>query len=1195
MTKDELEAIVRAEEARRAAAASPQEAATAVPEEEPQADAPDAPEAETSVLGDMATGAMDTVKGIAGGVYDGVEETLETVQWAGEAIGEKLTDGNDMYWTEDDGFEWLTQEEAKARTDIPGWQTKKLFGDGGHIDVPDLSENETVVGGLTRGIAQFATGYALLGKQAAVGKSVIAKGMTGGAVTDFVAFDAHEDRFADFLEQSTPVKGPIIEYLKADPEDSIAEGKLKNALEGLGLGVGAEMFVRGLSRAFRTSKAIEVKSGTEAATKSMNEEMAKVIDEMPEDMQLELFDEVSDPNIGIKAAGPSGVYKAGDAPRQPKAPEADTREVAGGVTQHNAKDVPKVDPKKPVDTGGLTRALEDEIEHRKMNPGGAYLKGEATGDLFNFDKMDSDISVKEVINMATDDIKAFGIKDRTTFDAIYDDAKVMLSDAVDVSPEVIDSSLRTLAKQAEDQQATVIAGKMLVQSLSRRVEDVAEKITFGRATDEDYNLMLKLQSRLVETSGNLKSVITGAAQTTAAGRIRTHDILTDAELSAMDIAKQLNDNIEGAGGRDAINKLAQAIQMNKNAKGGANGLMRISEGIKGPMGVINEVYINAILSGPKTHMINMASNAFHTALLPAEKMLGGALTANMDMVKEGARQYMGITLAVKDALKVAGTAWKSGRNVIDPEASILEANGNDFHAIKSRRTDVVGTLINTLGTVIRLHSRALLTSDEFFKQINYRASVYSRAMTEAGELVSQGKLPKKDASDWVQRKMDASVHKDGSATSQADLDFAREATFTQDLRKGSLSAGIQRMTNTHPALKLVLPFVRTPVNIVKASFQRTPGLNFLSKTMNADLRSADQSVRARAYGKLATGSLMWTTAVIAANEGKITGGGPTDPNARKLLMETGWRPYSIVINQPDGSKKYVEYRRMDPFGMFFGIAADITEIGGQIGEQDMSELVGGASIALANNLTSKTYLQGITEAVNAISDPERYGEGFVEGYASSLLPMSSLMREIRKADDPYMRDVNSLLDAVKNTVPGYSDALPLRRSWITGEPVVYPKGWGQDMVSPLGEAFASMNPVYEGTWKADPVLDELAKLDFGFTPPPRKVMGVDLTPEQYSRFVELNGTVRNGRYTMYQRLEAEFKKETYKGYPSEADPDLDPRIKVVKKVTIAYRKLAKAQLLEEYPELTEEVRGRAQKAVSNRDQRLHGIATLGQQ
>ncbi len=30
-------------------------------------------------------------------------------------------------------------------------------------------------------------------------------------------------------------------------------------------------------------------------------------------------------------------------------------------------------------------------------------------------------------------------------------------------------------------------------------------------------------------------------------------------------------------------------------------------------------------------------------------------------------------------------------------------------------------------------------------------------------------------------------------------------------------------------------------------------------------------------------------------------------------METGWRPYSFVIKQPDGTVKYVEYKRLDPF------------------------------------------------------------------------------------------------------------------------------------------------------------------------------------------------------------------------------------------------------------------------------------------
>lgn len=82
--------------------------------------------------------------------------------------------------------------------------------------------------------------------------------------------------------------------------------------------------------------------------------------------------------------------------------------------------------------------------------------------------------------------------------------------------------------------------------------------------------------------------------------------------------------------------------------------------------------------------------------------------------------------------------------------------------------------------------------------------------------------------------------------------------------------------------------------------------------MMEDLRSGDARRVAAARGKLTVGSIMWGAAIVAASEGTLTGRGPSDPNQRKLLMETGWRPYSFVLTGEYGGKRYVDYSRLEP-------------------------------------------------------------------------------------------------------------------------------------------------------------------------------------------------------------------------------------------------------------------------------------------
>ena len=108
-----------------------------------------------------------------------------------------------------------------------------------------------IAGGLAEGITQFAAGLipggfavGLLGK---VGKAAslvkftdktakTIKGISTGAVADFVAFDGHEARLSDLLSEHTDLLYPVTEYLKSDQEDSEFEGRIKNVIEGGAIG-----------------------------------------------------------------------------------------------------------------------------------------------------------------------------------------------------------------------------------------------------------------------------------------------------------------------------------------------------------------------------------------------------------------------------------------------------------------------------------------------------------------------------------------------------------------------------------------------------------------------------------------------------------------------------------------------------------------------------------------------------------------------------------------------------------------------------------------------------------------------------------------------------------------------------------------------------------------------------------------------
>ncbi|WP_392553272.1 hypothetical protein RHO14_05275 [Orbus wheelerorum] len=114
-----------------------------------------------------------------------------------------------------------------------------------------VPEAQTVSGALAHGISQFLVGFLPTSKALKFIKPIkkmgtLTKGMIAGGVADFAVFVPHEERLSNLIQSFPELQNPITEYLKASPDDSAAEGRLKNALEGLLLGALVEPFVHSL-------------------------------------------------------------------------------------------------------------------------------------------------------------------------------------------------------------------------------------------------------------------------------------------------------------------------------------------------------------------------------------------------------------------------------------------------------------------------------------------------------------------------------------------------------------------------------------------------------------------------------------------------------------------------------------------------------------------------------------------------------------------------------------------------------------------------------------------------------------------------------------------------------------------------------------------------------------------------------------
>ena len=126
------------------------------------------------------------------------------------------------------------------------------------IQLGEVPEPETISGALTRGVSQFLIGFIPVSKTLKFIKPIskmgeLGKGAIAGGITDFTVFAPHEERLSNLVQSFKELQNPVTEYLQADPDDSAAEGRLKNVLEGLLIGGLAEPFAHSL-RALKYSR-----------------------------------------------------------------------------------------------------------------------------------------------------------------------------------------------------------------------------------------------------------------------------------------------------------------------------------------------------------------------------------------------------------------------------------------------------------------------------------------------------------------------------------------------------------------------------------------------------------------------------------------------------------------------------------------------------------------------------------------------------------------------------------------------------------------------------------------------------------------------------------------------------------------------------------------------------------------------------
>lgn len=1136
-----------------------------------------------AVASDVGTGLKEAVPQVLRGAQQGLNSMSDVTYGIATWLNENVID----------------LDSAILGTKAPETNNLK-FGEGLMPSKP-----ESITGTLVGGVSQFLTGFVTggralqamgIGKAATMGGAV-AQGMAKGAFADAAAFDPHEERFSNLIEQFPSLSNPVTEYLAADPTDSAAEGRFKNAVEGLALGGLVDSLFHGI-RAIKLKRAGDLDGAVKALDDA--EKAGVQVDEAPLRDAPEPEAKPADGAATAPKEGEDqlGLNLEGGGPR-PDSPRETFGDKEGDVKPGDmAADIPpkKATPEaaefKPakkiveVDDTALREIATASINEKTWGQG-RNISGIRTDLMESAEDITQTMAALRTVYREEAARAIGGNADGVrSWDNVRRNAD-SLADLIGDDPRILVQRMQAIHKETFHADAELKLYRDMLVTVNDRLVQISNVVADPLGGTGKYATRAEAYADFAkhyELMANMQLMYKGI-QTNFA---RTMNAM---KLTANVRKGVLPANVDDifAGGAREIQKKARLIATNAdNVKGN----LQLTRGgfLNKMLGTVNEYWINSILSGPKTHLVNILSNTVNAAFIPSERIIAGALHFDSPQGRaefmEGALTFAGYAAEFKDAVSMAYKAFKKGDPILDPTHGGVEHRA-EISALNYGISDpALSMTVNGLGNVVRLPSRFLTAEDEFFKQLTYRSAIRAQAWRE-GATNGLWRDPKAMAAHVAQR-LDESIDAAGNAKNADALALARETTFTQDLtaatHSGNRTLGqtLQGATAAHPGLRLIMPFVRTPTNIMRQVWNHTPGLNLLRKQYSDDIMGANgQRAQMRAQAQLMTGGLLWGAAASNAMEGNITGGGPTDPTIRKALEQTGWRPYSVRVTGEDGKVKYLAYNRFDPFGMFFGLAADYVETAGAWPEKDLEETAAKVVTALAKNLNSKSYLSGLVSALGAMTEPDRKAEAFFKQMAVGFVPTA--IQQL--AGDPQMREARSVVDAMRRKMPGYAEGLDPQRN-IFGEPQYIPPALGPDWISPVTESVhpGGAQPMTE-EWKRTPqagVYDELSRQmllhNSGIKISPDKVDGVDLTDPQYrspvtgytasDRYRELTGTVRVGGVTLKERLTELFSSEIYRTGMSDGDFDRNgSRIDTIRTIIQAYRDQAKAELRQEVPAL----------------------------
>lgn len=621
--------------------------------------------------------------------------------------------------------------------------------------------------------------------------------------------------------------------------------------------------------------------------------------------------------------------------------------------------------------------------------------------------------------------------------------------------------------------AGAIATKALIDDLSKTIYDIAysaEQLDYSQIGG--FNNYDRLIDRFVGLMGIYKESSSYFGSALNSWKVRLRSLLSGQEQVMQEMeeadtltfgrvkkwAKEIKSAVR-RGDADAVDKMRELTRAMVLAGGDPANSMKFTTALfRVWSDATRNIYYNNILSGTKTQIRNM-SGVIRVFLDPAAIALRGAGTGDEATLRAGLAGLNAIHGSLSEAWKVAKITFAGQIPTTSSAESVMEMAETEAGiqmmeqmARGWKEQQAVGAVKWWLrySQALNIPGRLLMSTDDFMRTVIARQRIAEKATYEALTDTAYSGDKAELIRTYMEKYNQYIDPQTGEIRDKGLALYSDIGTFQDN--PGAAVNGLTQFLDNIPFARYVVPFVRTPANIMKYQLEFMPLTNKFSKRYMEAVANNDRLTIAELEGRQAIGAMVACTGFLLGLTGNFTGNLPIDPAERQRWKSLGIPPRSIKVGN-----NWVSYNTIEPLNNILAASIDIAAVakdwealnpifGGESGTMEtLQRLLGQLVLALAASFTEKSYFANF-EALSQFIKVEGMSlesvQKMVASYSYNVaVPWSGAVRGFANSFDPYQREFDNEWQRVfQGNIPGLRNLAAVKHDILAGRPFRNPYG-----------------------------------------------------------------------------------------------------------------------------------------------------------